>query len=115
AAFAPAMTAPHPAVLDYPFAAPPPAGETLELAPGVLWRRLPRPFPVHHINLWLLPERGAFALVDCGYGDAPTRALWERHFAGTMKAAGLAQIVATHYHPDHLGTGAWLMTRFGCA
>ena len=59
-------------------------------------------------------ERGALDAVDCGYGDEPTRALWERHFATTMGGAPLARIVATHYHPDHLGNGAWLAARFGC-
>ena len=51
------MTAPHPAVLDFPFAAPPPPGEAIEVAPGVLWLRMPLPFALDHINLWLLRER----------------------------------------------------------
>ncbi|MET0345386.1 MAG: MBL fold metallo-hydrolase [Casimicrobiaceae bacterium] len=108
------MSAPHPTVLDFPFPAPPPPGEVIEVAAGVLWLRMPLPFALDHINLWLLRERGAFALIDCGYGDAPTRALWERHFAGTMGGAPLSRIVATHYHPDHFGNGAWLTARFGC-
>jgi len=108
------MTAPHPTILDYPFAAPPPPGDVIEVAPGILWLRMPLPFALDHINLWLLREDGAFALADCGYGDAPTRALWERQFAGTMRGAPLSRIIATHYHPDHLGNGAWLMARFGC-
>jgi glyoxylase-like metal-dependent hydrolase (beta-lactamase superfamily II) len=108
------MTAPHPTVLDYPFAGPPPPGEATEVAPGILWLRMPLPFALDHINLWLLREDGAFTLADCGYGDAPTRALWERHFAATMNGAPLRQVIATHYHPDHLGNGAWLAARFGC-
>ena len=100
-------------VLDYPVAAPPPPGEVLEIAPGVLWLRMPLPFALDHINLWLLPERdGGCTLVDCGFGDPPTRALWERHIATTLRAMPIRRIVATHYHPDHVGNAAWLSRRF---
>ena len=108
------MNAPHAAGLDHPWDAPPPPGRVIEVAPGVLWLRMPLPFALDHINLWLLREPSGFTLVDCGYGDVPTRALWERHFADTMRGAPLARIVATHYHPDHLGNAEWLATRFAC-
>ena len=108
------MTAPHPTLLEYAFAAPPPPGDVIEVAPRVLWLRMPLPFALDHINLWLLREGGGFALVDCGYGDAPTRELWTRHFATTMGGAPITRIIATHYHPDHLGNAAWLAQRFGC-
>jgi glyoxylase-like metal-dependent hydrolase (beta-lactamase superfamily II) len=107
------MTAPLPALLDYPFAQPPEAGETIEVAPGLLWLRMPLPFALDHINLWLHAEPGGFALVDCGYGDAATRALWERHFATTLGERPILRIIATHCHPDHVGNAAWLAARFG--
>ena len=53
-------------------------------------------------------------LVDCGYGDATTRAHWQRHFETTLARRPIRSIVATHYHPDHLGNAAWLAARFGC-
>ena len=108
------MSAPHPAILDYPFAAPPAPGTTTVVAPAIHWLRMPLPFALDHINLWLLEEADGFTLIDCGYGDAPTRALWETHFATTMRGRPLVRIIATHYHPDHLGNAAWLSERFGC-
>jgi glyoxylase-like metal-dependent hydrolase (beta-lactamase superfamily II) len=93
---------------------PPAPGTTREIAPGVQWLRMPLPFALNHVNLWLIEERGGFALVDCGYGDAVTRAIWERHFATTLARAPIRRIVATHCHPDHLGNAAWLAARFGC-
>ena len=78
------------------------------MAPGILWLRMPLPFALDHINLWLLAEDDGLTLVDCGYGDAATRALWEPHFATTLRGRPLARIVATHCHPDHLGNAAWL-------
>jgi glyoxylase-like metal-dependent hydrolase (beta-lactamase superfamily II) len=102
------------ASLTFPFDAPPRPGEARVVVPGVLWLRMPLPFALDHINLWLLREADGFALVDCGYGDAATRALWETHFTGTLGGKPINRIVATHYHPDHLGNAAWLAERFGC-
>ena len=41
---------------DYPFAEPPAVGATLEVAPGVRWVRMPLPFSLKWINLWLIEE-----------------------------------------------------------
>ncbi len=108
------MSAPHPAILDYPHAAPPPAGRVVAIAPGILWLRMPLPFALDHINLWLLEEAEGWTLIDCGYGDDATRAWWEQHCTGTLAGRPITRIIATHCHPDHLGNAAWLSARFGC-
>jgi glyoxylase-like metal-dependent hydrolase (beta-lactamase superfamily II) len=108
------MNAPHPPPLDYPYAEPPAPGRVTEVANGVWWLRMPLPFALNHINLWLMREDAGFRLVDTGYGDAPTRALWETHFAATLEGRPITRILATHYHPDHLGNAAWLAQRFDC-
>ena len=70
-----------------PIADPAPLpGEAKRVAPGILWLRMPLPFALDHINLWLLDDADGYVLVDCGYGDAQTRAQWERHFATTLAA-----------------------------
>ena len=108
------VNAPSPPLLDYPHATPPPPGGATEVAPGLWWIRMPLPFALDHINLWLARERdGRWTAIDTGYGSDATRALWERHFATTLAGAPLERIVATHYHPDHLGNAAWLAARFG--
>src|SRR6476660_8563741 len=66
--------------------APPAPGHPREIAPGVLWLRMPLPFALNHVNLWLVAESDGYTLVDCGYGDAATRAHWERHFATSLAA-----------------------------
>jgi glyoxylase-like metal-dependent hydrolase (beta-lactamase superfamily II) len=108
------MNATLPARLDFPFPAPPRAGEAIAVAPGVLWLRMPLPFALDHINLWLLREDDGWTVIDCGLGLADTRALWERHFAATLEGRPVRRVVATHFHPDHVGNAAWLAARFGC-
>jgi glyoxylase-like metal-dependent hydrolase (beta-lactamase superfamily II) len=107
------MNAPAILNLDHPFPAPPPTGEATLVAPGIHWLRMPLPFALDHINLWLVDGAAGFAAIDCGYGDDATRDAWQRHFATTMGGRPLASLVATHYHPDHLGNAAWLGARFG--
>ena len=107
------MTAALPPLLEFPYAAPPGPGETIEIGPGLHWLRMPLPFALDHINLWLHTEADGCTLVDCGFGDGATRAVWERHFATTIAGRPIRRIVVTHCHPDHIGNAAWLAARFG--
>lgn len=101
--------------LTFRWREPPPPGIARDVAPGVKWLRMPLPFALDHINLWLLADKDGWAAVDCGYGDAATRALWERHFRVTLAGKRIVRVIATHYHPDHLGNAAWLAGRWDCA
>ena len=76
---------------------------------------MPLPFALDHINLWLLADGEGWAQVDCGYGDAADpRALGMRISPPRSRAGRIKRVIATHYHPDHLGNAAWLTARFGC-
>ena len=103
------------AALAYPVDTPPAAGAVTEIAPGVLWLRMPLPFALDHINVWLLREQdGGATLIDTGLGDSPTRTVWDRHFEAALSSTRIRRIIATHYHPDHLGNAAWLSARCEC-
>jgi glyoxylase-like metal-dependent hydrolase (beta-lactamase superfamily II) len=91
----------------------PQPGEAIEVAPGIHWIRMPLPFALDHINLWLIDEGDGWTIVDTGYGVEATWALWERHFAGVMAERPVKNVVVTHYHPDHVGSAAWLVERTG--
>ena len=98
-------------ILEYPHAAPPAPGETLQVAPGVHWLRMPLPIALDHINLWLLEHDDGWTFIDCGIGDDATRALWERVFSGRIAGRPVKRVIVTHHHPDHAGLALWLIER----
>ncbi len=105
--------------LHYTFGdALPPTGTTLEVAPGVRWLRMPLPFALDHINLWLLRDRDeagreGWAIVDCGIANDATRAAWEQVFASELQGLPVLRVIVTHMHPDHIGLAHWLTDRWG--
>lgn len=106
------MSASPASPLAFPFPHPPGPGEHVAVGEGIRWLRMPLPFALDHINLWLLDGVQSTVLVDTGYGDAQTRELWERHFATTLAGQSIGDIIVTHCHPDHVGNASWLAARF---
>lgn len=100
--------------LSFPVAEAPQPGSVTEIAPGILWIRLALPFRLDHINVWAL-DGGAEGrtLVDTGLTDSRTMAAWEEILAGPLAGRPIRRIVATHFHPDHLGLAGWLVDRSG--
>jgi glyoxylase-like metal-dependent hydrolase (beta-lactamase superfamily II) len=113
------------AQLDYPFGDTlPDTGAVLELVPGISWVRMPLPFALNHINLWLIRDKYAggigpggpvtpgWSLVDCGVANESTQAAWESVFATGLQGLPLQRVLATHCHPDHVGLADWLCRRW---
>ena len=99
--------------LLHPWPEPPEGGTATEVLPGIRWIRMPLPFALNHINLWLLDDDAGVTVVDTGVGLPPTRELWERLFAGELADRPIVRVVTTHFHPDHMGNADWLTRRFG--
>ena len=53
-----------------PFPQPQSPGEIRELAPGLLWLRMPLPLRLNHVNIWLLEERDGDPLARIGIGSS---------------------------------------------
>jgi glyoxylase-like metal-dependent hydrolase (beta-lactamase superfamily II) len=105
--------------LDYPFGDTIPAtGDVHPLAPGLCWLRMPLPFALDHINLWLLEDNfgeqqeAGWSVVDCGAATDATRAGWEAVFANGLQGKPLQRVLVTHCHPDHVGLADWLCRRW---
>jgi hypothetical protein len=67
--------------LFYPFEAPPEVGQVLEVAPSIVWMRLPQPLALDHINVWGLEDDNGCAVVDTGMRTDATLAAWRAQFA----------------------------------
>ncbi len=96
----------------YVFDSKPGAGETMPVGSGIHWLRLPLPFDLNHINLWLLEDGDGWTIVDTGVSSETSKKLWRETFAGTMGGRPATRIVATHLHPDHVGCAGWLSREF---
>ncbi|MBL0086447.1 MAG: MBL fold metallo-hydrolase [Ideonella sp.] len=109
--------------LRYPCGAPPAPGEVREVAPGVLWLRMPLPFSLNHINLWALADEDehgpGWAIVDTGTKTPEVVSAWRQllaadgPLAATPQGARLTRVLVTHMHPDHVGMSGWLTRKFG--
>ena len=100
--------------LIYPFEAPPEVGKVLEVAPGVVWMRMPLPMALNHINVWGLEDDDGWAVVDTGMRTDATLAAWRAIFASSADQRPLTRVFGTHMHPDHIGMAGWLTRKFKC-
>src|SRR5215813_7086435 len=101
------------APLVHPIPEPPAAGEVIEAAPGILWARIPLPFRLDHINVYLIDDGAGWALLDTGIDNDVTRAVWHTLAAGPLAGRPLTRLIVTHFHPDHVGLAGWLCERHG--
>ncbi len=99
---------------EYPFAAPPNPGESLEVAPGVLWLRMPLPMALNHINIWALDDGEGRALIDTGIRSEESIQAYRMLYANVAGPKMLTRVLVTHMHPDHVGLAGWLTRQSNC-
>ncbi len=99
--------------LDFPWSEPPVAENRIEVAPGVNWIRMPLPFALDHINLWVLEDAEGWVLVDSGFDSALTQQHWAGLFQTVFKDKRPVKLICTHHHPDHMGLAGWLTKTYG--
>ncbi len=101
-------------LLTYPFETAPVegAGDAVEVAPGVLWLRMPLGGSLKFINVWAIRDGEGWAVVDTGIQTKETAQGWRQAFAGAMGGLPVTRILVTHLHPDHCGMAGWLARKF---
>jgi glyoxylase-like metal-dependent hydrolase (beta-lactamase superfamily II) len=98
--------------LHFPFAEPPAPNHLIEIAPGVQWFRLPLPYRLDHVNIYLIENAEGWTVLDTGLGTDDCRTAWNALLSGPLSGQRLASMVVTHFHPDHVGLAGWLAERF---
>lgn len=76
------------------------------------WVRMPLPFQLNHINLWVIDEGDGWCLIDSGIQTDEVKALWRQLCAGPMAGKPIKRLIVTHFHPDHVGLAGWFQEEF---
>ncbi len=97
--------------IRFPFAEAPAPGAAAEVAEGVLWLRLPLPFPPGHVNVFVLDDGDGWTVIDTGLGIPAHVALWEAALGGPLAGLAVRRVIVTHHHPDHAGLAGWFAAR----
>ncbi len=90
----------------------PEKGALQQVAEGIWWLKMPLPFDLDHINLYLLEEHDGWVIVDTGLGGKVSRDIWQRVLAEPLASKPLKRVIVTHYHPDHIGSAGWLCQHY---
>lgn len=97
--------------IHHPWDDAPGEGRAVELAPGVLWMRLPLPMRLNHVNVYAFRDAEGWTIVDTGFDTGRSRAVWQALLDGPLAGAPVTRIIATHQHPDHIGLAGWFQDR----
>ena len=88
------FTATSHAGLTYPWGeAAPGAGETIRIANGISWARIPMPGSLGHINSWLLDDGEGVAVVDTGICLTMCSDAWKALYAGALKDRRITRVI----------------------
>ena len=94
---------------------PPEKGQLHAIAPDLYWARLPLPFRLNHINLYMLDTPEGWVLIDTGVATTETASHWDALLAGPLAGKPVAKLIATHHHVDHIGYAGPLAALTGAA
>lgn len=94
--------------LIYPFQTPA-FGKPYDFGDGRIWLRVPLPYDLDHVNLWLdrLPN-GKWRLIDTGSNTPENIDILN----AVLSDFPVDHVLVTHFHPDHIGLAAHVQKRF---
>lgn len=97
--------------ITYPFGKTVPTRDAAIIVPNVAWLRMPLPYVLNHVNIWLIKDSDGWCAVDTGATCAVGIQVWEN----SLRTYRLVKQVVTHAHPDHAGMAGWLEKKTGAS
>ena len=99
--------------IRYPIEMPPKHGETIEIADGIFWLRMPLPMALDHVNVYALDDGDGWSIIDTGLDTRKCRAAWQTALDGPLSGKPVRRVLVTHHHPDHIGLAGWFKSVHG--
>ena len=99
--------------ITYVMEEPPQIGIPIEVADDIHMVRLPLPFALDHVNVWLIKEKNSWTIIDTGLGNKECLDIWDNLLTSFLSSKPVNKIILTHYHPDHVGLSGDLVKRTG--
>ncbi len=81
----------------------PQPNKLVKLSPDLYWGRLPLPFRLNHINLFIIDTDKGWVIIDAGIFGEHTRRYWQSLLSGFLSKKPVDKIIITHHHVDHIG------------
>ena len=98
--------------IDFPFEEKPEADKWVEIAQGVFGARIPLPWSLNHINVYIFEEEDGWTVVDTGSQGKRGQETWDALLKGPMQGKPVKKVIGTHMHPDHIGLAGWLCEKY---
>ena len=100
--------------LTYPYGEAVPDGvNVIKVADRIFWARIPLPWSLDHINVYLFDEGEGWTVVDTGAKGNTGMDAWKALGDTVLEGKPIKRVIATHLHPDHLGLAGWLVEQHG--
>lgn len=90
---------------------PPAAGAVVEVAPDILWARMPLPMQLDHVNIYVLADGDGWTVVDTGFDSRRSRDAWQALLDGPLAGRPVRRLIVTHHHADHMGLAGWFIAQ----
>lgn len=87
--------------------------ELRQMSDGLFGLRLALPFALDHVNIWFLRDGPSWTLIDTGIANEATKTIWSGLLEGGLNGRKIDRLIATHFHPDHMGLAGWLCQQTG--
>jgi len=102
------------APLEYPWNTEvPDFGSLIEVASGIFWTRLPLPWALDHINVYIIDDGDGWTIIDTGIDGAQTQKCWQLIAETICAEKPIKRVICTHFHHDHAGSAGWLCDLHG--
>ncbi|SHJ44575.1 MBL fold metallo-hydrolase [Cycloclasticus pugetii] len=95
-------------MLTFPIASKPEFGLPMKVEEGIFLLKMPIPYALDHINLWLLRDGEGWTIIDSGFYSEEATLLWNKVLVDFCHNEPIQKIIITHFHPDHVGMAQWL-------